>query len=74
MPRRYRDYTDFIFYYNKIRRLGSIISLIRTFFFFFIVLIIVIEKKEILWSNNHSVEIKRRIINYHINYSLILYI
>ena len=56
IPRRYRDYRDFIMYYNKISTFGAWIALLRTLFFIFIIIISLMEKKEILWMNKINLE------------------
>jgi hypothetical protein len=73
MPRRYRDYTDFIIYYNKIRTFGAWLSLIRTIFFIFIIIEILIEKKEIYWTNIISLEVIISKNNYHTKYSSLIF-
>ena len=73
IPRRYRDYGDFIIYYNKIRTFGAWLSLIRTIFFIFIIIEIIIEKKEIYWTNIISLEILVSKNNYHTKYSSLIF-
>ena len=73
IPRRYRDYADFIIFYNKIRTFGAWLSLLRTIFFFFIILVRFLEKIEIIWLNKFSLEDLLIKTNYHNNNNLILF-
>lgn len=73
IPRRYRDYTDFIFYYNKIRTFGAWISIMRTIFFLFLIIEIFIEKKEVFWNGVRNLESKISKDNYHLKYETIIW-
>lgn len=74
IPRRYSDYSDFIFYFNKIRSFGAWFSIIRTIFFFFLILDTFIEKKEYFWNNLNTSESKVRKNNYHLNFNPLILI
>ena len=67
IPRRYRDYRDFILFYNKIRRFGAWIALLRTLLLLFIILETLIEKKKLLWLNFFSLEYLILKNNFHFN-------
>ena len=73
IPRRYRDYRDFIIYYNKISTYGALLSLISTIFFFFLLLEIFFEKKENFWNNNTTLEVILRKNNFHTKYISLIY-
>ena len=74
IPRRYRDYVDFIIFYNKIRSFGAWLSLVRTIFFFFIILIRFIEKIEIIFLNKIYLEDFIIKFNFHNNNRLIIFL
>ena len=58
MPRRYSDYPDYYFFWNIIRRIGSLISLISVIYFLFILWEALIRHRPILGFIRNSTSIE----------------
>jgi len=51
IPRRYRDYPDEFYLWNRVSTLGRIISLIRLFFIFYIIWDTLVSHRSVVYNN-----------------------
>jgi len=56
MPRRYADYLDAFFYWHRISRIGSTISIFRFILFVFILLESLMSRRLFIHNNSHAFE------------------
>lgn len=59
MPRRIGDYPDCFYFWNRIRSIGSIISVVAVLLFFYIVWESLVEERRVLgsWNSNSNLEV-----------------
>lgn len=51
IPRRYRDYPDEFYLWNRVSTFGRIISLIRLFFIFYIIWDTLVSNRSVVYNN-----------------------